>query len=194
VSQFGREGRQGWQLAAGWIDDPVTGYNTPDPITLKMDFPIPLTDRLMVIQALERLIEQALWHPRRIGHRVQSVRVEAILERGTSWMAKAAFKDPSADPGGILEPFVVRLEHAPPNGAVEQLMIEFTVLVPGTSELQLFARDAASAARAGRRRALRAAVDEIRTRFTRPLLYRVIKAHQWSRIPERRYALIDFDL
>jgi hypothetical protein len=139
-------------------------------------------------------MEQALRHPRRIGHWVRSVRVDAILEHGTSWMAKVVFKDPLADPAGLLEPFVGRLEHAPPKGAVEQLMIEFTVVVPGTSELQLFARDAASAARAGRRRALLAAVDEIRTRFTRPLLYRVTKVHQWSRLPERRYALIDFDL
>jgi len=194
VSQFGKEGRQGWQLAAGWINDAVTGRYTSDPITLRMDFPNPLTDRLLVIHALEHLIEQALRHPRRIGYRVQSVRVEAVLEQGFSWMAKAIFKNPLADPTRVLEPFAMRLERTPPNGPIEQLVIEFTVLVPGTSELQLFARDATSSARAGRQQALRAAVEEIRTRFTRTLLYHVIEVHPGSRILERRYALIDYDL
>jgi len=145
VSQFGKEGRQGWQLAAGWINDAVTGRYTPDPITLKMDFPNPLTDRLLVLQALEHLIEQAFRHPRRIGYLVRSVRVEAVLEQGSSWMAKATFKNPLANHTSVLEPFAMRLERTPPNGPIEQLVIEFTVLVPGTTELQLFARDATSA-------------------------------------------------
>jgi DNA polymerase-4/protein ImuB len=88
---------------------------------------------------------------------------------------------------------VARLEQAPPAGAVEFLAVEFTAFAPGTAELQLFARDAASAARAGRHEALRGAVDEIKTRLSRSMLYRIIEVHPWSRIPERRYALIDFD-
>ena len=108
-------------------------------------------------------------------------------------MAKAILKDPSSDRARILAPLIARLEQVPPTGAVETLSVEFTALAPGTSELQLFARDAASAARAGRHQALRAAVEEIKARLTRPLLYRIIEVHPWSRIPERRYALIDFD-
>jgi DNA polymerase-4/protein ImuB len=88
---------------------------------------------------------------------------------------------------------ITRLDQAPPTGAVEHLTVEFTAFAPGTTELQLFARDAASAARAGRHHALRAAVEEIKSRLARPLLYRIIEVHPWSRIPERRFALIDFD-
>jgi DNA polymerase-4/protein ImuB len=108
-------------------------------------------------------------------------------------MAEVILKDPSADCARLLAPLVTRLEQAPPTGAVENLTVEFTAFAPGTTELQLFARDAASAARAGRQNALRAAVNEIKSRLARPLLYRIIEVHPWSRIPERRYALIDFD-
>jgi hypothetical protein len=76
---------------------------------------------------------------------------------------------------------------------VERLTVEFTGFAPGTQELQLFARDAQAAARAGRRRALRAAAQEIRARLRRPVLYHVIEIEPWSRLRERRYALIDFD-
>src|SRR5439155_1514969 len=78
-------------------------------------------------------------------------------------------------------------------GAVERLVVEFTAFAPGTAELQLFARDAGAAARAGQRRALRSAVQEITLRLKRPMLHHVIEVQPWSRLPERRYALIDYE-
>jgi DNA polymerase-4/protein ImuB len=193
VTQFGREGRDAWRLAAGLISDPVIGREVPEPIIAAIDFPTPLADRDLLAHALKRLIEQALHNPRRTGWRVRTVRARAGLEQGASWLAEAILKDPSADSSRILAPLVTRLEQAPPAGAVEYLAVEFTAFAPGTTELQLFARDAASAARAGRHEALRGAVDEIKTRLSRSMLYRIIEVHPWSRIPERRYALIDFD-
>ena len=55
------------------------------------------------------------------------------------------------------------------------------------------AGDAAAAARTGQRRALRWAAHEIKTRLKQSMLHHIIEVHPWSRIPERRYALIDFD-
>jgi hypothetical protein len=102
-------------------------------------------------------------------------------------------KDPSANQEHLAAPLKIRLEQTPPTGLVESLTVEFASFVRGTDELQLFARDAASSARAGRRSALRAAVREIKTRFRQSKLYHVVEIHPWSRLPERRYALIDYD-
>jgi len=194
TSQFGREGSRAWQLAAGNADDPVTGQERPEPIVAAIDFPAPVGDRAMLVHALGKLIERALKHPRRTGWRVHVVRVRAALEHGASWMIGATLKDPSADRDHIAAPLVARLEQTPPNGAVEHLAVEFTAFARGTDELQLFARDASAAARAGRRRALHAAAHEIQTRLRRPMLHHIIEVQPWSRIPERRYALIDFEL
>src|SRR6266545_3427987 len=90
-------------------------------------------------------------------------------------------------------PLKTRLEQSPPTGAVERLVLEFTTFAPGTAELQLFARDAQAAARAGQQRALQSAAREIRMRVKRACLYHVIEVQPWSRLPERRYALIDFE-
>jgi hypothetical protein len=117
----------------------------------------------------------------------------ARLEQGGSWIAPVTLKDPSAERDRIVAPLFTRLEYTPPTGAALGLAVELTRFAPGTAELQLFARDAAAAARAGRRRALRAAADEIRTRFRRPLLHHIIEVQPWSRLPERRYALIDYE-
>jgi hypothetical protein len=193
VSQFGREGRMAWQLAAGKITEPVIGREVPEPITASIDFPNPIADRQILVQALGKLIDQALRHPRRTSWRVREVCARAVLEHGSSWMSEVTLKDPSANREHIISPIRAKLEQAPPNGSVEHLTVEFTAFVRGTTELQLFARDAQAAARAGRRRALCWAVREIKTRVKRPMLHHIIEVHPWSRIPERRYALIDFD-
>ncbi|KPK04343.1 MAG: hypothetical protein AMS20_08655 [Gemmatimonas sp. SG8_28] len=193
VSQFGREGRRAWQLARGLVSEPVTGRERPEPIGAGFDFPAPIADRSMLAHAIDKLLERALAHPRRTGWRVQVVRVRADLEHGSSWMAAATLKDPSADRARIALPLRARLDASPPGGAVEHLEVEFVSFAPGTGELQLFARDAESAARSGRHRALTAAAGEIRTRFRRSRLFHVVEVQPWSRIPERRYALIDFE-
>jgi len=193
VSQFGRAGRRWWRLAAGATADPVVGRVLPEPISASLTFFTPVADQEILVLALERLIERALRHPRRTGWRVQVVRARAELEHAASWLAAATLKDPSADRDHIAAPLKTRLAQAPPAGAVERLVVEFTAFTPGTAELQLFARDAGAAARAGRLRALRSAVQEITLRLKRPMLHHIIAVQPWSRLPERRYALIDYE-
>src|SRR2546423_10535189 len=135
---------------------------------------------------------RALRPPRRIGGRVHGARLRADLEAGGSWLITHLLKDPSAEATRIAAPLKTRLEQSPPTGGVERLVLEFTAFAPGTTELQLFARDAQAAARAGRQRALRHAAREVRMRVQRANLYHVIEVQPWSRLPERRYALIDF--
>ena len=194
VSQFGAEGRMALQLARGELSEPVVGQPAPRPIMTRISFPAPLADAAMLDHAIRILIRRALRHPRRIGWRVQAVRVHAELEQGASWMVEAKLKDPAADIESIAAPLGAKLSAAPPKGAVEQLQLEFTAFVRGTAELQLFARDASSSARAGRKRALRWAAREIKTRLRRSMLYHVIEVNPDSRIPERRYALVDFGM
>jgi len=193
AAQFGDAGRRLWRLAAGQTVEPVTGRPAPEPVAAQLTFYSPVADRALLARALDRLLDRALASPRRVGWRVQTARLSAALEHGGSWSTVVTLRDPTARREGIAAPLLARWDAAPPAGAVERLTVEFTALVPGTTELQLFARDADAAARAGRRRALRAAVREILQRLRRPMLYRVIELEPWSRIPERRYALIDLD-
>ncbi|HVH11120.1 MAG TPA: hypothetical protein VM736_15095 [Gemmatimonadales bacterium] len=193
VSQFGAPGRRLWRLAAGRVVEPVVGRVAPEPIVAALAFFSPVGERELLGHALDRLIDRALGDPRRSGWRVQVVRARAELEHGASWLVEATLKDPAADRSGVAAPLKTALEHTPPAGAVERLVVEFTAFAPGTEELQLFARDASAAARAARRRALERAAREIKLRSKRSLLYHVIEVQPWSRLPERRYALIDYE-
>src|SRR5213594_991175 len=193
VSQYGHAGRRLWRLAAGLVSEPVVGRVVPEPIVAALTFFSSVGERDLLAHALDKLVDRALGDPRRSGWRVQVVRVHAELEHGASWLVAATLKDPSATREHIAAPLKTQLERSPPAGAVERLVVEFTAFAPGTAELQLFARDAGAAARAGRRRALQSAAREIALRIRRPMLYHVIEVQPWSRLPERRYALIDFE-
>ena len=193
TAQFGALGRRLWRLAAGRIAEPVEGREAPEPIVAALTFFTPVGERELLGRSLDQLIARALKHPRRIGWRVQGVRLRADLEGGGSWLAAVLLKDPTADGTRIAAPLEMRLEQSPPTGAVERLVLEFTAFAPGTAELQLFARDAGAAARAGQQHALQSAAREIRMRMKRSCLYHVIEVQPWSRLPERRYALIDFE-
>jgi DNA polymerase-4/protein ImuB len=204
TAQFGAMGRQLWQLAAGRLVEPVEGRLAPEPIVAALSFFTPVGERELLVHSLDQLIARALKHPRRIGWRVHAVRLRVDLESGVgdgdaccaptrSWLANILLKDPTADADRIAAPLKTRLEQSPPTGAVERLILEFTAFAPGTTELQLFARDAQAAARAGQQRALQSAAREIRMRVKRAVLYHIIEVQPWSRLPERRYALIDFE-
>ncbi len=195
TAQFGAAGRRLWRLAAGRTLEPVVGRVAPEPIVAALTFFTPVGERELLERATGQLIARALKDPRRIGWRVQALRLSAELEGGggRSWLADLLLKDPTADAARIAAPLRTRLEQAPPAGAVTRLVLEFTAFAPGTAELQLFARDAIAAARAGQRRALESAAREIRQRLKRSCLYHVIEVQPWSRLPERRYALIDYE-
>jgi nucleotidyltransferase/DNA polymerase involved in DNA repair len=193
TAQFGDVGRRLWQLAAGKITEPVEGRVAPEPIVAALTFFTPVGERELLAHSLDQLLARALKHPRRLGWRVHAVRLRADLETGGSWLITHLLKDPTADAARIAAPLKTRLDQSPPTGGVERLVLEFTAFAPGTTELQLFARDAQAAARAGQQRALRHAAREVRMRVKRANLFHVIEVQPWSRLPERRYALIDYE-
>jgi DNA polymerase-4/protein ImuB len=193
TAQFGAVGRRLWRLAAGRTVEPVVGSIAPEPIVAALTFFTPVGERDLIERAIDQLLAHALKDSRRIGWRVQAVRLVAEVEGGRSWLADLLLKDPTADGARIAAPLRTRLEQAPPAGAVTRLVLELTAFAPGTTELQLFARDAVAAARAGQQRALASAAREIHQRLKRTCLYHVIEVQPWSRLPERRYALIDFE-
>lgn len=193
TSQFGDAGRKLWRLAAGKIVEPVVGRRVPEPIVQSLTFYTPVAEREFLLQAFSRILTLALAHPRRTGWRVREMQAVARIEHGASWLASFTLKDPTATLERLLALLQVRIEQTPLTGAVENITVLFTDFAPGTTELQLFTRDAGAEARARRRDALRTAAHEIRLRFRRPLLQHVIEVQPWSRLPERRYALIDFE-
>jgi protein ImuB len=201
VAQFGKTGRAIHAWASGRRIDPVRPWHRPRPLRASLAFsnPVGMVDTLH--GALDRLVERALTRPARRGRSVTGVRLGAHLEGGGSWVVEATLREPTTVRERIAAPLRSKMAIAPPPKAVDTLFFEITDFGAASAQESLFDRkDAGSRAGAGSGPlqgdvppSLRDAVKELKLRLGDSPLYRVVELDPWSRIPERRHALLRFD-
>jgi hypothetical protein len=151
--------------------------------------------------ALDRLAERALSRPSRRGRSVTGVRLGAHLEGGGSWFVETVLREPTSDRERIAAPLRAKMAIAPPSRAVETLLLELTSFGAPSAQTGLFDRKSEGGrASTGHEfnngavpSSLRDAVKELKLRLGHSPLYRVVEVDPWSRIPERRHALLSFD-
>lgn len=201
VSQFGRVGREALELATGRRIDPVRPVHRPRPVRVSLDFALPTGQAGALHGALDRLVERGLSRPERRGRSVRGVRLTGRLEGGGSWEVESILREPAALRERIAFPLRSRMVLSPPPRAVEALVLEFFDFGPPAAQEGLFHRGEATGREEGGRTlaegevpaALREAVRELKLKLGHSPLYRVVEVEPWSRIPERRHALLPFD-
>ena len=201
VGQFGPDGRRARAWATGERIDPVQPYYRPQPIRASMEFHTPVGQVDTLHGALDRLLERALARLERKGRSIQGVRLGARLEGGGSWALETILREPTSQRDRIAFTIRTRMALSPPLRAVEALMVEFFQFGPATSQNDLFGRAEANGREENGRElsegaipsSLREAVTELKLKLGFSPLYRVVEIDPWSRIPERRHALLNFD-
>ncbi len=201
VAQFGEEGRDALAWATGRRIDRVRPFHRPRPIRVSLDFPTPVGLAETLHGALDRLVERALSRPARRGRSVAAVRLGAYLEGGGSWFVEAVLREPTSEREKIAFPLRGKMAISPPPRAVETLLVELTRFGAPSTQTSLFDRKEEGGRAAGGRDltrgevpfSLKDAVKELKLRLGHSPLYRVVEVDPWSRIPERRHALLTFD-
>jgi nucleotidyltransferase/DNA polymerase involved in DNA repair len=201
VGQFGEEGGRAWAWARGERIDPVRARHRPRPIRVSVDFPVPVGQSETLHGALDRLLERALTRPGRRGRSVLGVRLGGQLEGGGSWSVEGVLRSPTSERAALAFNLRSRMALSPPPRAVETLVVELFHFGPATEQRSLFDRKeegARSAGGAGLAEGevpptLKEAVKELKLRLGHSPLYRVVEVDPWSRIPERRHALMRFE-
>jgi protein ImuB len=201
VAQFGEDGRNALAWATTRRIDPVRPWHRPRPIRASLEFtnPVGLVDTLH--GALDRLAERALSRPSRRGRSVTGVRMGAHLEGGGSWFVETVLREPTAERERITAPLRAKMTISPPPKAVETLLLELTSFGAPSAQTGLFDRKVEGGRDTGGYDldkgevppTLRDAVKELKLRLGHSPLYRVVEVDPWSRIPERRHALLSFD-
>lgn len=201
VGQFGPEGQKARAWSTGERIDRVRPCHRPLPIRSSLDFPTPVGQVGTLHGALDRLLERGLSRPARRGRSIQGVRMDALLEGGGSWSIEVVLREPTAQREKIAFPLRSRMSISPPPRAVETLILEFFQFGPPTSQMDIFDRKEEGGREAAGLElaqgevpfALREAVKELKLKLGYSPLYRVVEVDPWSRIPERRHALLHFD-
>jgi hypothetical protein len=201
VAQFGEDGKNALAWSTGRRVDPVRPWHRPRPIRASLEFSSPVGLVETLHGALDRLVERALSRPARRGRSVTGARLGAHLEGGGSWFVETVLRDPTASRERIAAPLRAKMAISPPPKAVETLLLELTHFGAPSAQTGLFDRKDETGREAGGHElaqgevpsALRDAVKELKLRLGHSPLYRVVEIDPWSRIPERRHALLSFD-
>lgn len=201
VGQFGDEGRKALAWATGRRIDRVRPRHRPRPIRTSLDFPSPVGREETLHGALDRLVERALASPARRGRSIRGVRLRARLEGEGSWDVETILREPSARRDRIVFPVRSKMSLSPPPRAVESLTVEFFDFGAPSFQTGLFDRREEAGRSGGGWElrdgdvppSLREAVRELKMKMGHSPLYRVVEVDPFSRIPERRHALLNFD-
>ena len=190
-AQFGREGRRLWELAHGIDQTPFVPRPRSEPVSGTLAMPAPTVNSAALLIAAQQLVGRLLARPVMRYRLVRQLRLRLTLLGGGSWERTLTLREPAGDEAALLFVLKKLIEPLQLAGPAEEMSLEFIGLTGETGKQ----RSLLFAEQARRRAQLIATLRQLKTRFGgESQVARVVEVEPWSRIPERRYALIDYDL
>jgi nucleotidyltransferase/DNA polymerase involved in DNA repair len=186
--QFGPEGGRCWRLARGIDDEPLFPRAKEEAVVRRLQLPAPALTLDAVLAGVERLVHAAYGDPARGGRWVRKAVVRGSLDGGGSWELPVPFREALADPGDAWFAVKCAVERRPPERPLEELEVELVGL-SGESGKQASLFDGGRAKLKGQ---VAEAVRQLQAQHGEVALGRAVEVEPWSRIPERRMALVDY--
>jgi DNA polymerase-4/protein ImuB len=190
-AELGPPGARAWRLAQGRDTEPIVPHSASASVQAALRFDDPLASVDAILAALDQLLAQTFTPDTLAGRSVRQVRLRALLTDGSSWERCYTFKEALASREAARRALKSKLElpNGMPQAAVDELFLELLGL-GGEAARQgsLFV------ARARQLGQIAEAARQLRARYGHVPLYHVVEVEPWSRIPERRWALVSCDL
>ena len=188
AAQFGTEGALAWELAHGTARSPLRRRPRLVQVVEWLRLETPLVSHQAILAAWEQTLSRALRQPAFRGHAARQVELRGTTERGAHWERTVTFKEALADLRRMWAALRSVLDGAQFPAPLSELAVELKGLTEAHGQ-QLALPDARSAMRERLEESLR----QLKARYGYCPIGRVVEMEPWSRIPERRLGLIDFD-
>lgn len=187
AARFGPNGRLAWELASG-IDTRMV-QPRPREVTLieELEMPTPAVSRDMFLLGIRQVITRAFNTTVLAGKQVRQVTLRVFLENKRSWEKSMVMKEPYGQQA-LTRALEMRLQTLELPGPVEAIALQFSGIVNSIAHqgmLPLFQPRHA--------RPVAEAVEQLRHRYGSNPVYHIVEVEPWSRIPERRHALITYE-
>ncbi len=186
-ARFGPSGRVAWNLASGRDNALIRPRPAPDTVIEQIELPAPATSLETLLVALTRLALRAFDRPILQNRHARQAQLRGALEGGGSWEHVALLKEPGSR-GQVIKVLSYRLQAALLPGPIETLTLELSGLTNVVGR-----QDRLPGIASRRPWQLAEASRQLKQRYGTSGLYRVVEVEPWSRIPERRQALIPYD-
>ncbi len=189
LAQFGREGERAHRLACGEDREPLVPYIAPVVIRESLCFDEAAPTVAHFHLALARLVRRVCARPERGGRGIRSVQLQAVMESGELWERSLTLRGPRESAEPIVAELQRRLEPVRPVGVLTELSVEVTGFAPRLDVQTLLFGDE----RQHRRESLAHALEQLRERLRDPAVYSIVEVEPWSRLPEKRHALLSYE-
>jgi DNA polymerase-4/protein ImuB len=156
-------------------------------VTESLTLPAPATSQETLRIAITRLVLRAFDRTALRNRHVRQARLRASLEGGLAWEQITTLREPGGQKR-LIEALGYRVQSLVLPGPVEELTLEFSGLIDAASRQELL-----PGFHSQRPRQLAEASRQLKQRFGASGLYRIAEVEPWSRLPERRQALIAYD-
>lgn len=190
AAQFGPLGRLAWLAACGRDPTPLRPRAfAQERVVERVRSEPPLVSRETVRRTCEQLLIRALRHPRALRRFVRCIRVRAITEDDRLWERTQVLREPTGDRERLWQTLQPLLEYAEYPGAIADLELELSGLTAESGRQPSLL----DAERVRRREQMDEMVRHLKVRYGESPLAHAVEVERWSRIPERRWALMDYD-
>lgn len=187
-AQLGAEGRMAWELANGVDRSWLVPFGHEEVVSEMLTFPSSTASIYSILPAVEMLTGRAFAHPSIRGKYVRAVSMEGKILHKPPWTKHVAFKNPVNSKDKAIPILKSTLESTKLPSPLEDLKITLSGIA-GESGTQssLFSQ-------VRKQDQLRESMRQLEIRLNRkPPIYKVMELEPWSRIPERRQALVQFE-
>ncbi|MFQ5861038.1 MAG: DNA polymerase Y family protein [Dehalococcoidia bacterium] len=186
-AQFGLQGRRMWELSRGHDPSPVLPRVKKEAVTTSLTFTVATVSLEAIVTAAESLLMRLFSAATLRGRLARICTLRGRVLHAPLWEKRIVFREPVGDRARAL--FVAKhaLVNHPPPGPLEDLEVTISGLTGevGCQE-SLFSE-------VRRREQLNGAIAQLKASLGRNPVYQVREVEPWSRIPERRQALVTYE-
>ena len=188
-AQLGETGGLAGRAARGEDATPLTPLPHRERVLERAQAEPPLIGREALLHSFGQLLGRALARPVARGRLVRAVRLSAVTEDERLWERRRVLTEPTGDRARLWTALEPSIEAAEFGGPVAELALEIGGLTAERGHQGRLLRDGARR----RREQLDEMARHLRLRYGKAALRRVVALAPRSRIPERRYALADYE-
>ncbi len=186
-SQFGADGRTAWELSSGIDRRALSPVRQQEEIKESLAFPVPATNLFAIVPALEVLLGRALGRSGVRGKYFRRASMEASVMNRAPWVKHVVFKSPVDSKEKAIFALKNTLEGIELPGALEDLTLTLSEAT-GQSGIQSSLFEDVR-----KQEQLREMMSHLHVRLrAKPPIYKIMEVEPWSRIPERKQALVQF--
>ena len=184
-AQFGLTGRLMWRLANGIDDRPLIPRKVVESVSGYLSFPDATVSMATIFSGIESLLGETFARPQMLRRYARQAVLQSQVFQKPPWVMEVAFKEPAGSKNHAIFGIKAKLDSTEFTGPLEDLRLTLTGLSSEPWKQESMWQEARKEDH------LRQAVGQLAARLgLAPPIYQVRELEPWSRIPERRHALV----